>query len=38
MTVLYPDLCFNDVCYKGTALKQEDKTFLLCINVCQAQV
>ena len=22
MTVLYPNLCYNEVCYKGTALYQ----------------
>ena len=40
MTMLYPNLCFNEVCYKGTALYMYDKknikkykTVLLNLNI-----
>ena len=29
MTVLYPNLCYNEVCYKGTALYQNSVLWLI---------
>ena len=34
MTLLYPNLCYNEVCYKGTALYMFHNLFLIISHFC----